>query len=237
MLEKLKTQKRSLKNINLTDEKKKGELTMNDYRFGHKYFSRKQKRKKEIELVKVFFIWLVLVFLLVSAGGCGGGYSDLTKGAVVSDVQHYVEQIKQYALEYNAKLFHERMKFIDVIWNDSEAGQLLWAEYPDLAGSVALTFSKRSGHERIIVLNRALFSEQSDVQKLITLIHEFYHAVSKDNSTNQHINYTVTNEDGFSMPLSIMNIRAGGIDSFWNEYKDYYLQQLFSMRLDRIWKQ
>jgi hypothetical protein len=173
-----------------------------------------------------------LLILLLLLSSCGG-YRDFTKGSVDTEVQSYVDQIKQYAIDYNAGLFNERMQYIDVVWSDSPKGIELLNN--NVMTEVALTYPVDG--QRIIVLNRDVFTNQTETQKLIVLIHEYYHAVSEIPNAGQHNDAIIYNSEGYIMPLSIMHSSPAMVADYWEEYQDFYLRTLFGLRLDRTWKE
>jgi hypothetical protein len=183
---------------------------------------------------------LVFVFLLLAS--CAGGYNDLSEGSIAEDVQAIADEIKTYALEYNATLFHERMKYIDVVWSDSDLGQALYkVATSSTENDNARAFCNMLGdNERVIVLNRGNMGLKSDKERLVILLHEFYHAVSEDCDSTQHTNDIIITQDGTEMPLSLMAATWDTnyfVRNFWEKYKDFYLKTLFGLRLDRIWKE
>jgi hypothetical protein len=217
-------------------------------KFGWRYFENQKYRVKNKKRITVFIGMIIVSIFIMICAGCGG-YHDLTKGSVDPDVQHFVDQIKEYALQYNAQSFYKRMEYIDVMYSDSEKGQELVAslDSPELGIWIAKAFNRENGSYRAIVIYRELFSDQTETEKLITLLHEYYHAVSEDCDEKQHINDTVFVVDPSAldqmypeikeMSLSIMHFQPTIGSIFWDKYKDYYLRQLFEMRLDRTWKE
>jgi hypothetical protein len=193
----------------------------------------------------------LLITTILMVAGCGGHFNDLRPGQVDEEIKPYVEQIKTWAAEYGNYTFANRVKFIDIFYEGTpEADAIIerckkgYESYEEGEKKCffpsdevyAQTYNKVD--ERAIILSLTHFATSSKTGKMITLLHEFYHAVSDNHGLeNQHIDETITTEDGQIFALSLMHNGSNeNTEPFWPDYKDYYLRQLFSMRLDRITK-
>lgn len=182
----------------------------------------------------------LLILLLFTS--CAGNYQDLTEATIDQDVITIVNEIKDYALQYNAILFHERMKYIDVVWSDSDQGKALYeiATQPTENDLARAFCNMTSENERVIVLKRENFEKRNDNTKLRTLLHEYYHAVSDDCNSSQHINDIIKIGTKI-VPLSLMNGAGNYYGEDFDEYfllhKDFYLRTFFGSRLDRTYKE
>jgi hypothetical protein len=194
-------------------------------------------------MYKLIITTLILLFL-VSCGGNPVGFQDTTPGEIAPELQPYVDAIANYALEYNAQEFHNRMQYIDVVLSNSEKGQALLEGEP--MHDAGLTFPR--GTERSIVINAdTFFLYDKEEERLILVLHEFGHATGDEVSNGQHIEdvvYTVESSDPISeytqpltMPLSLMSSNNCLLAAyFWDKYQEFYLRTFFDTRLNRTWR-